>query len=141
MDVVAVAIVVVAAAVDVVVAAVVGAEVGVATFVVAVGGSAYDSVVVAYSAGEISYRYRRRNFSKSHLHRVSCSACSGWRICRCLVRACVLGCCYATEAVRGCAFHRVASSFEHDDGASELAVEESTRSSGSVLGGPKCAIR
>lgn len=61
---------------DVVVVAVVGADavvavaevdvvvVQVATFVVVADGSACDNV--AYSAGEIFYRYRRRNFSKSH---------------------------------------------------------------------------
>lgn len=74
--------------VDVVVAIVVDAEVVIATFAVAVDGSAYDSVVVVYSAGEIFYRYRRRNFSKSHLHLVFCSACSGWRTFHCLVHAC-----------------------------------------------------
>lgn len=140
MDVVAV-VVVVAAAVDVVVAAVVDVAIEVATFAVAAGDSAYDSVVVAYSAGEIFYRYRRRNFSKSHLHLVSCSACSGWRICRCSVRACESGCCCAMEVVRECAFHRAASSFEHGDGADGPAAEELTRSSGYVLGGPKFAIR
>lgn len=74
--------------VDVVVAIVVDAEVVIATFAAAVDGSAYDSVVVVYSAGEIFYRYRRRNFSKSHLHLVFCSACSGLRTFHCWVHAC-----------------------------------------------------
>lgn len=73
--------------VDAVVVIAVDAEVVIATFAVAVDGSTYDSVVVVYSAGEIFYRYRRRNFSKSHLHLVFCSACSGWRTFRCLVHA------------------------------------------------------
>lgn len=54
------------ACVDAVAVIVVDAEVVIATFAVAVDGSTYDSVVVVYSAGEIFYRYRRRNFSKSH---------------------------------------------------------------------------
>lgn len=73
--------------VDVVVVIVVDAEVVIATFAVAVDGSTYDSAVVVYSAGEIFYRYRRRNFSKSHLHLVFCSACSEWRTFHCLVHA------------------------------------------------------
>lgn len=73
--------------VDVVVVVVADAEVVIATFAVAVDGSTYDSVVVVYSAGEIFYRYRRRNFSKSHLHLVFCSACSRWRTFHCLVHA------------------------------------------------------
>lgn len=97
------------ACVDAVVVIVVDAEVAIAAFAAAVDGSTYDSVVVVYSAGEIFYRYRRRNFSKSHLHLVFCSACSEWRTFHCLVRAYELGCCCAREVVQECEYRPVAS--------------------------------
>lgn len=83
----------VAVVVATVVAAVVGAaavDVVDVAFVVASAVVVADGLVcdnVAYSADDIFYRYRRRNFSKSHLRLMSCSACSEWRICRCLVHA------------------------------------------------------